>query len=631
MNRIISIRGKMGLLIVALIGVIGVAILQSVSMLISIKDQLAKLDTETSAALSANAVLAISDEEMAVAITKVRLVEDADELVEIRESLSDVLTTTENTLSLLSTERSVARRLISQLELFSTRFDRLFAARRDVLRLEAEIAGLQRRLGELSEKLGGAVAVLTSQLLEASFPFVASGSEEGMGGTVMRIQSLSDAFRVRLVSLTTGPGAPRSDDLQGAVAGLEELIRAVAILGPDAPIDETSAGLAEIFRLIDSDGKLAMSLRALEEIERQFLAALSDVDEARRAADRLTAEAARQAGLTIAERREAVFEREIALRQDQAIAISALVLSILLLVWWVTDRRVVRRIERMTEDMQRVAAGELEKPVKSEGSDEIGQMAEALSIFRLNAIELRRSNEELGNFAYAASHDLRSPLRAIRNLVDWTIEDAGDQLPEETLSNLEMIRSRADRLSRLLTDLLDYARAGSGDMAHEVVHLPGLVRDIADIVDPDRRFDIGFEGDRCITTAKTPLRTIFLNLVSNAIKHHDAQSGTIAITHRIEGGMSVIEVHDDGPGVPDQYREKVFELFQTLKSADTLEGSGMGLAMVRKLVGELGGTIMLRPCETEERGATFIIAIPLLDSVGLEDSTTELGEEVQVA
>jgi signal transduction histidine kinase len=194
-----------------------------------------------------------------------------------------------------------------------------------------------------------------------------------------------------------------------------------------------------------------------------------------------------------------------------------------------------------------------------------------------------------------------------------------------------MIRTRADRLSRLLTDLLEYARAGSGELKYEVVHLPGLARDIAEMVDPDRRFEITFTGDRCVTSVKTPLRTILLNLVSNAIKHHDRDTGQVMLSHEARDGRTVITVADDGPGVPEQYQQKVFELFQTLKPSDEVEGSGMGLAMVRKLVSELGGDIVLRSLEESDRGATFIITLPLHDSSGVADRPVDEGEEGKAA
>ena len=242
-------------------------------------------------------------------------------------------------------------------------------------------------------------------------------------------------------------------------------------------------------------------------------------------------------------------------------------------------------------------------------------MADSLATFRDNAVELNRSNEELSNFAYVASHDLRSPLRAIRNLVDWTIEDAGDEIPVDVRTNLEMIRDRADRLSRLLSDLLDYARAGRTEAQAKVLHLPGMVRDIADIVDPDHRFEIAFEGDRCLATYETPLRTMLLNLVSNAKKHHDRGSGRVTIAHETSEQRSRIIVADDGPGIPTQYQAKIFDLFQTLKSNDEIEGSGMGLALVKKLATELGGSIRLESKPEAERGCRFIIDIPIVASL----------------
>ena len=631
MSRIVNIRSKMAVLIVALVLIIGAAIVQAISILASIERRLAALDDQTSAALAANAVVATSDEALAEAISKARLVTDERALGELTEDFARILGTTTRSLDLLPIEPGSELRLTSQLDLFASRMERLFEARRATLDTERALDDAHAELALLADVVDAELSLLIAAQFDLDDDALTREQILSRSAAMVRLQGQADLLRSRITDLAITTGQGRRQMLQELRIRLGDLVRAATAIGTGGQNRRAGVALLAVHEMIAPEGAMSRAIDAADEANVRFSSALSDVNEARRAADRLTAETAEAVGASILQRRRAVFSEEGGSRRVQVVMFSIVVLSILLLVWWVTDRRIVRRIERLTCDMQRVAAGDLDAPVRSEGDDEIGQMAAALAVFRVNAMELRRSNAELGNFAYAASHDLRSPLRAIRNLVDWTIEDAGDELPDDVKANLDMIRTRADRLSRLLTDLLEYARAGSGERRYEVVHLPGLVRDIAEMVDPDRRFEITFTGDRCVTSVKTPLRTILLNLVSNAIKHHDRGSGRVVVSHGERDGRTVITVADDGPGVPEQYQQKVFELFQTLKPSDEVEGSGMGLAMVRKLVSELGGDIVLRSLEESDRGATFIITLPVHDSSGIEDRPVDEGEEGKAA
>ncbi len=285
-------------------------------------------------------------------------------------------------------------------------------------------------------------------------------------------------------------------------------------------------------------------------------------------------------------------------------------LGLVVTVWQVFLQQVSRRIEVLSADVLRIADGDLDTPCTIRGKDEIGRMADALSTFRRNARELRRSNEELRNFAYVASHDLRSPLRAIRDLVEWTIEDSDDLNPEAR-ENLELIQGRVDRLSQLLSDLLNYARADMTEARATPVDMAQMVRDIGEISDPDGYYNLTFTGITPVMTYPTPLRTVLLNLVSNAIKHHDRPQGQVRVACHTSKGRIHITVSDDGPGIPLRYQDKVFEMFQTLRTKDEIDGSGMGLAIVRKLVLALEGQITLASSPDDRRGTAFTLNIPV--------------------
>lgn len=225
------------------------------------------------------------------------------------------------------------------------------------------------------------------------------------------------------------------------------------------------------------------------------------------------------------------------------------------------------------------------------------------------ASELRRSNKALDEFAYVASHDLRAPLRAIDNLALWAIEDSGDELGANARAHLEKLRLRAARMDRLLTDLLAYSRAGRRVSSLEEFPSGPLVRDVVQTLDV--REGIRVEVDPALpvmVSARPPLEQVFLNLIDNAVKHHDRPEGRVRVAARDLGHEVEFSVTDDGPGIAPEFHERVFGMFQTLRPQAEQEGCGMGLALVRRLVEAHGGRIGLE--SGEGRGCTFRFTWP---------------------
>jgi PAS domain S-box-containing protein len=229
---------------------------------------------------------------------------------------------------------------------------------------------------------------------------------------------------------------------------------------------------------------------------------------------------------------------------------------------------------------------------------------------RSNA-ELQQMNKDLDDFVYTASHDLRAPLTAVGELAQWILED-DPSITAESRTRLDLIRGRIERMKRLLNDIRDYARAGrSSEPSGETLSASALLSDVLSTAYIPNGFEI-----RCdpilqdIVVARIPLGQIFHNLISNAIKHHDAPTGTIEISADSDGSWHRFSVADDGPGVPPEYREAIFEMFKTLKPRDAVEGSGMGLALVRRYVEKMGGQC---GCELrKERGARFWFQWPYI-------------------
>jgi PAS domain S-box-containing protein len=209
--------------------------------------------------------------------------------------------------------------------------------------------------------------------------------------------------------------------------------------------------------------------------------------------------------------------------------------------------------------------------------------------------DLERSNKELATFAYVASHDLRSPLRGIAQLAEWIAEDMPSAMPPEIDTHLKLMRSRVARMERLLDDLLSYSRVGRIEGETALVDVAQLCRESFELLAPPPEFALVLEGELPrFATRATPLTQVFQNLIGNAIKHRDRDIGKITITGRRVPGGYAFTVADDGPGIPPQFHDRIFGLFQTLRPRDEVEGSGMGLALVRKQVELYGGTVTVR-------------------------------------
>lgn len=221
-----------------------------------------------------------------------------------------------------------------------------------------------------------------------------------------------------------------------------------------------------------------------------------------------------------------------------------------------------------------------------------------------NEIELLRSNEELERFAYVASHDLKAPLRAINNLVQWVIDDTADIIPQASRDNLDLLTDRVARMSALLEDILTYSRAGRMVDNASPVDTQSLIQTLADTIVPPSFTVTLADGMPVLLSQRTQLEQVFSNLLSNAVKHHDSTTGTITISAKESGQYYEFCVRDDGPGIAPAYHNRVFEMFQTLQSKDRVDGSGLGLAIVKKIVDWKGGNIWIES-ENNRRGTAI--------------------------
>ena len=219
--------------------------------------------------------------------------------------------------------------------------------------------------------------------------------------------------------------------------------------------------------------------------------------------------------------------------------------------------------------------------------------------------------QELEQFVYYASHDLKAPLRAVGQLSVWIGDDLGEAAAGDVGHNLSMMQSRIRRMERMLDDLLEYSRIGRKRKAGDDEHVDAneLIEDVLLSAAVPERFTVsvspGFSG---VGVKRMPLQQILLHLVVNAIKHHDRDEGRIEIELRDDGDRFTISVVDDGPGIAPEYHEEIFRMFRTLEPKDKTDSSGIGLAIVRKAVETVGGRIAL-----ESRigaGSRFTVSLP---------------------
>ena len=233
-------------------------------------------------------------------------------------------------------------------------------------------------------------------------------------------------------------------------------------------------------------------------------------------------------------------------------------------------------------------------------------------------LRLREANVQLEEFTHVASHDLRSPLRGIANLIEFIEEDYGESAPPEVRRNLGRMAERIDAMERLIDDLLTYARAGRRTLKTEAINLGAIVDEVIALEAPGPGVHIDvdialepFEGVR------VPISTVLRNLVSNAVKHHDRDEKHILVRARAEGIMCVIDVRDDGPGIAQAAQGRAFRLFQTVSNSGR-NNAGLGLAVTKRLVEAHGGNIELMS-DDGQRGCHFRVYWPRFARSDLDD------------
>lgn len=299
------------------------------------------------------------------------------------------------------------------------------------------------------------------------------------------------------------------------------------------------------------------------------------------------------------------------IRRTHGFSTAFLIITILIGVAGVSYivRVITRRIASMVRLAENISRGEF-TVVNDTNNDELTGLSKSLNIMSeklsKNIHELENRNTELNKFAYVVSHDLKAPVRGIHNVVKWIEEDMGHDLSPQLKNYLQIIPQRTKRMEDLINGLLEYARI-SEKTVMEHINLYDLVKDITDAIVP-REFDVQIGSLPILYSERIKLEQVFTNLISNSVKYTVDANPKISITCNELPGHYEFSVKDNGIGIDPEYHDKIFEIFQTLREKDEKESTGIGLAIIKKIIEEHQCTIRVK--SSLGKGAEFIFTWP---------------------
>jgi signal transduction histidine kinase len=278
--------------------------------------------------------------------------------------------------------------------------------------------------------------------------------------------------------------------------------------------------------------------------------------------------------------------------------------------------RISNRIMHMVKMADNIAAGQYDTHAIISGKDELSLLGKSLNhmsqVLSENITLLKRKNVELDQFAHIVSHDLKAPLRGIDNVVTWIEEDHNEELSPKVKEYIGLIRGRLLRAENLIQGILSYARVGREQQEKEKVDLNDFFADVLENMPVRSGISLIVPKKLpVIYTERIPLQQVLSNLIGNAIKYHDKPDGKIKIEFKDKKSHYEFSVTDDGPGISKHYFEKIFVIFQTLQERDTIESTGVGLAIVKKILDDRKQTITLT--STPGHGATFTFTWPKIN------------------
>jgi signal transduction histidine kinase len=301
------------------------------------------------------------------------------------------------------------------------------------------------------------------------------------------------------------------------------------------------------------------------------------------------------------------------------------VLVSLALVAWLLRRQMVFPLQRLARRVRDVARGDFTREVSGDGAAEVVELAEDVEAMRARIVtelaalqtaeaDLRRSNQELEQFAYVASHDLQEPLRKVASFCQLLQQRYGGQLDARADQYIGFAVDGAQRMQDLINDLLAFSRVGRIEQSHTDVDCGALVERVrTDLSRAIEDSEASIVVDGALPTVRgdaSLLRVVFQNLIGNAIKFRGEAAPRVDVSAVREGDCWRFRVADNGIGIEAEYAERIFVIFQRLHSRAQYEGTGIGLAMCRKIVEYHGGRMWLDTDVPAGSGSTFYFTLP---------------------
>lgn len=230
-------------------------------------------------------------------------------------------------------------------------------------------------------------------------------------------------------------------------------------------------------------------------------------------------------------------------------------------------------------------------------------------------------NRELKDFASIVSHDLKAPLRGIKSLATWILDDCSETLGDQGKEQMHLLLGRVERMYTLIDGVLQYSIVGRTEEQPTEVHLDKFIPEIIDMVVPPKHIKVTVEDNMPIILGEeTQVMQLLQNLLSNAIKYNDKAEGRISVGCVEEDGWWKFSVADNGPGIEERHFERIFKMFQALAVTDEFEGTGVGLTVAKKIVELHGGRIWVE--STVGEGSTFFFTWPKKE-MGVKDAKLE--------
>ena len=226
--------------------------------------------------------------------------------------------------------------------------------------------------------------------------------------------------------------------------------------------------------------------------------------------------------------------------------------------------------------------------------------------------KVENTNQELSDFASIVSHDLKAPLRGIKTLANWILDDYQDKFDEQAKEQMNLLLGRIERMYNLIDGILRYSKVGWFEEEKVNVDMDKFVQEMIDMVVPPENIEVVIESQLpAIQCQETHMMQLFQNLVSNAIKYMDKPQGRIKIECVDVDGFWQFSIADNGPGIEEKHFKRIFNMFQALSVKEEFEGTGVGLTVAKKIVELYGGKIWVE--SQVGQGSTFFFTLPKQD------------------